>query len=110
MARRAQGHTRSSGDAAGEVAVAPLVEFQKNLDAARDTPPTGLSTAKLCLDQLAQSAAEIVRHFEAAPESQASWWARALAGQCSGALDELTLLTPRLSLTNDGELAALDQI
>src|SRR5712692_7442644 len=94
MARRAQGHTRSSGDASGEVAVAPLVEFQKNLDAACDTPPTRLSTAKLCLDQLAQSAAEIVRHFAAAPESQASWWARALASQCRSALEELTLLTP----------------
>src|SRR5258708_6847378 len=49
-------------DAAGEVAVAPLVEFQKNLDSACETPPITLSTAKLCLDPLAQNASEVVRH------------------------------------------------
>ena len=36
----------------------------------------------------------VVRSLDADPESQASWWARALARQCRDALDELTFLAP----------------
>jgi cellobiose phosphorylase len=36
----------------------------------------------------------VVDSLDANPESQAQWWARALARQCQGALDELTFLAP----------------
>ena len=56
--------------------------------------------ARLCLDQLATSAEEVVAGVDAldtdgaGPDNQAAWWARAFAGQCRAALHELTFLAP----------------
>ena len=41
-----------------------------------------------------RSAEEVLASLKAAPESQATWWARALARQCRDALDDLMLLAP----------------
>ena len=46
------------------------------------------------LERLAMFAGEVVRSFKSAPESEETWWARALAEQCQAAVDELTLLAP----------------
>jgi cellobiose phosphorylase len=78
-----------------------LVQLQKLLKSAIDSPPTTLAAARLCLDQLATSAAEVVTGvnvFDADPESRAQWWAHALAGQCRAALDDLTFLMAWTSL------------
>jgi len=82
------------------------VQFQKNLESARDNPPTTLSASWLCLDGLAKCAADVVRHFDSGPENQATGWARALLRQSSALLDELTFLAPWIS----GGLTALDEI
>ncbi len=53
--------------------------------------------SSLCLEQLAASAAEVVAEFaglDADPESPLQVWARALAGQCRAALDELAFFVP----------------
>ncbi len=88
-------------DMAGKTASDQLVQLQKLLKSAIDSPPTTLAAARLCLDQLATSAAEVVAGvdvLDADPESQAQWWAHALAGQCRAALDELTFLAAWTSL------------
>ena len=101
-------------DAAGGAAPAPLAELQKDLASASDSRPTTLAAARLCLDGLATSAAEVVGGFDADPESQATWWARALARQCQAALDELTFLAPWILLPAPqnrlGELRGIDEI
>jgi len=66
-------------DAAGETAPAQLVQLQKDLVLASASGPTSLAAARLYLGQLATSAAEVVGSLDADPESQANWWARALA-------------------------------
>ena len=81
-------------DAAGETSPAPLGHFQKYLESAYASQPTTLTAARLCLDQLATTAEEVLASVKAAPESQATWWARALARQCQDALADLILLAP----------------
>ena len=66
-----------------------------------DSRPTTLTAARLCLDRLAASAAEVDRQprcWPQSPESEAKWWARAFARQCQDALDELTFLAPWILL------------
>ena len=89
-------------DAAADAASPQLAQLQKDLETAYDSRPATLAAARQWLARLATSAAEVARIFETEldvgaatePESEAKWWARALARQCRGALDELTLLAP----------------
>jgi cellobiose phosphorylase len=81
-------------DAAGEAAPARLVQMQKDLASASASRPNTLTAARLCLERLATSAAEVAVALDADPESQAKWWARALTRQCQDALDELAFLAP----------------
>ena len=71
-------------DAAGETTPAQFALFQKHLESANESPPTTLTAARLCLDQLATTAEEVLASVKAAPESQATWWARALATAMPG--------------------------
>ena len=72
-----------------------LAQLRKDLETVYNSPPTTLAAARLCLGQLAASAAEVVVSLEApnadqaAPDNEAAWWARAFAGQCRAALDDL---------------------
>jgi cyclic beta-1,2-glucan synthetase len=79
-------------------AQAGLVQFRKDLNFALNSQPVTLTAMRLCLDQLATSAAEVADGFIVEPEDQAMWWARTLARQCRSALDELTFLTPWIFL------------
>jgi cellobiose phosphorylase len=81
-------------EAAGGAATAPLAQLQKDLASPSASRPTTLSGARLCLDRLATAVAEVVDSLEADAGSRAMGWARALARQCQGALDELTFLAP----------------
>ena len=85
-------------DAAGDAPPAQLSQLQANLASESESRPSTLAAAFLCLDRLATSSAGVVRSLEAAPESQAPWWARAFARQCQAALDELTYLAPWIVL------------
>ena len=86
----------------GITAPAPLAHLQKDLESAYNSPPTTLVAARLCLDQLATSAAEVAAGIDADHENPAGWWARAFARQCRDALDELALLSPSTTLGIDG--------
>ena len=81
-------------DAVGGVTPAALAQFQKDLESACDSRPTTLTAARLTLDRLTTRAAEYAGSFDADSVTDASWWARTLARQCQGALDELTFLAP----------------
>jgi cellobiose phosphorylase len=81
-------------DAAGEAAPAQLAQMQKDLASASISRPTTLAAARLCLDRLATSAAEVAGALDVDPQNQAKWWARALTRQCQDALDELAFLAP----------------
>jgi len=104
--------------AAPEVyAPAQLAQLQQDLESATRSQPTTLVASRRCLDQLATSAAAVVAGVEALdadPESQLRWWARAFAGQCRDALDELTFLAPWTELWSAqnslGDFPDLDEI
>jgi cyclic beta-1,2-glucan synthetase len=81
-------------DAAGDTPLAQIAQFQKHLESVRESRPTTLTAARLCLDRLATTAEEMLTSIKAAPDSQAIWWARALARQCQDALADLLLLAP----------------
>ncbi|MFH0727634.1 MAG: glucoamylase family protein [Pseudomonadota bacterium] len=96
---------------------AELAQLQENLASATRFQPATLTALRLCLDQLATSAAAVVAGVEAIdadPESHLRWWTRALAGQCRDALDELSVLTPWTALRPSenflADFPALDEI
>jgi cyclic beta-1,2-glucan synthetase len=78
----------------GEAVPTRLTELQKDMEEACHDKPATLGSARLCLDRLARSAAEVADAFFIQNENQASWWAQALARQCRAALDELTFFAP----------------
>ena len=82
-----------------------LARLQKELETACNSQSTEPASARLCLDQLAKYAGELLSMIDSLgpgpadrqenkPENNMIWWARAFAGQCRAALDELTLLAP----------------
>jgi len=86
-------------DSTGGAVPAQLAQLQEDLASASASAssPTTLTAARLCLDRLATSAAEVVGTFDGDPEISeigAKWWARTFARQCQDALDELTFLAP----------------
>ncbi|MBE0558243.1 MAG: cyclic beta 1-2 glucan synthetase, partial [Proteobacteria bacterium] len=103
-------------DVVGKTASDQLVQLQKLLKSATDSPPATLAAARLCLEQLAASAAEVVTGvavLDADPGDQAKRWAHALTGQCQAALEELTFLTAwtALPVSPEGlrEMPAIDE-
>ncbi len=95
--------------AAPPAALGLLDQLQKDVEAAYDSRPVTLATARAWLVRLAASAAAVAASLASqanqkedapasAPGSDALWWAQALARQCRDALDELALLAPWLVL------------
>ncbi len=89
-------------DQVGENGPASLSQFQSDLSLAIDSPPATLAAARLCLEGLTASAAEVVGAMHSGPESDSMQWAQALARQCRDGLDELTLLAPWTALGFSG--------
>jgi len=87
-------------DAAKTDAPAQIARLQLDMETAFNVHPNTLMAARLRLEQLAASAAEVVAGVNALDtagnviDNQALWWARAFAGQCQAALNELTFLAP----------------
>ena len=97
---------RTLSDAVGGSSLAPLVRLQRDLEAAYDSQPSTIAAAKLWLDRLAASVAELATHVAGipspdsasapvpAPASEAAFWADALVRQCRIMQDEFTYLAP----------------
>ncbi len=82
-------------EAAGDPAPATLARFRKDLASAYASQPTTLAAAaRGMLERLVLSAGAITDDVGHESESQAGWWARALARQCQAARSELTFLAP----------------
>ncbi len=84
--------TGSDGDAS-----VLLDQLRKELESACDFRPTALAAARLNLERLATSAAKVLNSLDAPdvdPDGEVIRWARAFAGQCRAALDEITHLAP----------------
>jgi cyclic beta-1,2-glucan synthetase len=79
-------------DAAGEAPPGELSRLRKDLEYVCASRPDTLEVLREGLDTLTASAAELIRSLDADPESEAALWARAFAGQCRAALDEVTFL------------------
>jgi len=80
---------------------ARLAELQQVLAFADDSRPATLMALRRTLDRLAASAGELaagVEAFDRDSESPLRWYARAFAGQCRDALDDLTHLAPWTAL------------
>ncbi|MEN6317825.1 MAG: glucoamylase family protein [Syntrophaceae bacterium] len=78
-------------DVAGETIPARLIQVQDDLASLCASRPDTCEATRESLGKLATSALEVVHSFDD-PESQAAWWAQALADQSHAALDELTFL------------------
>lgn len=81
-------------DTAGGGPLAKLVQFEKDLDSACQSPPVTLTVAHDFLQRLSQCTASFVAGLDSVPDTQLNVWARALASQCREALAELDQLTP----------------
>jgi cellobiose phosphorylase len=102
-----------AGGAEGTAQV-QFAQFQKDLASASASRPTTLRATRQCLDQLAASAEDVIRGLESEPESQTLSWARALARQCRGTLEDLTFLAPWVLLPSFpnrlGEFRGFDEM
>lgn len=81
-------------DCMGAPLPADLAELKRDMESVAVSHPDTLWALKGSLDRLAASAARVVNSLMAGPESDALQWAKAFAGQCRAALDELALLVP----------------
>ena len=111
---------RVLADAANGAAQAQLARLKLDMESAHKCPPDNLAAARLCLEQLAKSAAEVVAGIDvqgragAGNDDHAAWWAGAFSAQCQAALDELVFLAPWMlmpdSPDNFREFPALSEI
>ena len=108
---------RVLADVAGGAAPTRLAQLLENLGSATRSQPATLVATRLCLDQLATSAAEMIAIVDALdtdPESPLRSWTRAVAEQCRAALEELVFFTPWVVLltsrNNLGDFPDLDRI
>jgi cyclic beta-1,2-glucan synthetase len=89
-------------DAASGAAAAKLAQLQKDLTS--DSRPVTLAETWQCLSRLATSTAIVQEALNTdSNDSQAKWWARALAQQCQRALDDLVFLAPWITLPVSAE-------
>jgi cyclic beta-1,2-glucan synthetase len=93
----------------GMAAAVRLTRLQEDVESARETRPVTLTAARLCLERLVASVAEVAAGLDDDPEGEARWWADALARQCQDALDELKLLAPWTWLPTPGHLRSAFQ-
>lgn len=84
-----------------------LSKISAELAAAIAAEPHSVFSLKHSLKILSKSADDLVRVFSGRPESEAGWWAQALARQCHDALADLAYYLPWVEFVNDpGELDA----
>ena len=91
-------------DFAGETASHRISHVREALESLCLAGPGTLAATRESLSGIAASVLEVAHGFDAAPESQAAWWARTFAGQCRAALDELEFLAPWTVLPLSAEL------
>jgi cyclic beta-1,2-glucan synthetase len=86
-------------DVAGETFLARLSQVRDDLESLSSVLSNKLDAVREDLNKLAVSALELVHGFDADPESQAAWWARAFSSQCRAALDDIEFLATWTALS-----------
>ena len=92
-----------------------LAQLRKDLEPVYNSPPATLAAARLCLGHLAASADEVAVSLDApnadqaATDEDAVWWARAFAGQCRAALDDLAFFALS-TVSNTDEIPTLREL
>ncbi|OPX93977.1 MAG: N,N'-diacetylchitobiose phosphorylase [Syntrophorhabdus sp. PtaB.Bin006] len=81
-------------DVGGKTVPPRVSQVREDLASLSAAPPDTIEAAHESLSRLAASALDVVNSFNADPESEIAWWARAFASQCRAALDDLTFLAP----------------
>ena len=81
-------------DVARGASATQLAQLQNELAGLCQSPPVTLTDARLNLEALMSSAANVIDALEPGSDSEAHWWASAFAGQCRAAGDELAFLAP----------------
>ncbi|MEO7726209.1 MAG: glucoamylase family protein, partial [Burkholderiales bacterium] len=90
-------------DVAGPAATPEFAQLQRDVESAYDSRTPTLAAMQTWLTRLTASAEQLAAGpalAAAAADSPLLWWTQALTRQCRGALDELTLLAPWLTLTD----------
>ncbi|MBI4756557.1 MAG: cyclic beta 1-2 glucan synthetase [Betaproteobacteria bacterium] len=81
-------------EAEGTAAKAARARFRKDVESACDSRPATLAAARLLLERLLLCAEAIADELAHELDSQAGWWARALARQSRAVRDDLAFLAP----------------
>ena len=87
-----------------------LRQFQQRLESATQARPIGLAATRHCLESLATTAEGAARDLAARTEGAANAWARSLAQQCRGILDDLLFLAPWLAVPVASQTDAADAL
>ncbi|MET0292737.1 MAG: glucoamylase family protein, partial [Steroidobacteraceae bacterium] len=89
-------------DAAGNDAPAGIAQFAQALESAKADPPLALAAAWTHVERLTACALDVASDVAAGrpanTETEAAFWAAALARQCTDIRDELVLLAPWLAI------------
>ncbi len=76
-----------------------MAKLRKSLESSCSARPETLEAARLCLDQLTASAAEVIDSLDAPhadqaePDKEIRWWADTFANQCRNVRDDLIFLS-----------------
>jgi cyclic beta-1,2-glucan synthetase len=101
-------------DVAGESMRVRFSQVLEDLESLSAKRPDTLNVTRESLSRLAASVLEVCEDLDTTPENQTAWWARAFAGQCRTALDDLTFLAAwtELPLSSRilGDYPALNEI
>jgi len=85
-------------EAAGGGDADALTGLQHDLADITLSRPATLPAVRLCIERLTTYAEDLVLSLAESPETEAKWWASAMARQCRSALEELTFLAPWTAL------------
>ena len=81
-------------DVARGTSATRLAQLQNELACLCESPPVTLTAARLNIEALMSSAANVIAALGPGSDSEASRWASAFIGQCRAAGDELAFLAP----------------
>ncbi len=82
-------------DVSGKPIPAVIDQLRRDFESIISSPTDGTFwTMRQCLERLLMSVRDVVRSFEATPDSDSAWWASSLAEQCRTAIDDLIMFAP----------------
>lgn len=84
----------------GRKDLAFLIDFKVSLNSIIDKDPDSISDVLFRLHKLQSSYLQVHNNLEAKPDSDMQWWKDAFAGQIQKLINDLSIITPWLSITD----------